>query len=45
VKLSYNNADLVGVFNNAGQVWNHNVFWESLSPTVVAFPACWKKAG
>ena len=33
VKLSYGKDDLVGVFNNAGQVWNHNVFWESLSPT------------
>ncbi len=32
VKLSYNNADLVPVFNNAGQHWNHSVFWESLSP-------------
>jgi superoxide dismutase, Fe-Mn family len=33
VKLSYGKDDLVPVFNNSGQVWNHNVFWESLSPT------------
>jgi superoxide dismutase, Fe-Mn family len=22
----------VGIFNNAGQVWNHNFFWQSLKP-------------
>lgn len=43
VKLSYNNADLVGVFNNAGQVWNHNVFWESLSPTGGGIPGVLEK--
>jgi Fe-Mn family superoxide dismutase len=32
IKLSYNKDDLVGVFNNAGQVWNHTFFWNSLSP-------------
>jgi Fe-Mn family superoxide dismutase len=32
IKLSYNNEALTPVFNNAGQHWNHNVFWESLSP-------------
>jgi Fe-Mn family superoxide dismutase len=32
IKLSYNKEDLVGVFNNAGQVWNHTFFWNSLSP-------------
>jgi Fe-Mn family superoxide dismutase len=32
VKLSYNNEALTPVFNNAGQHWNHSVFWESLSP-------------
>jgi len=43
VKLSHNNADLVGVFNNAGQVWNHNVFWESLSPNGGGIPGVLEK--
>jgi Fe-Mn family superoxide dismutase len=43
VKLSHNNSDLVGVFNNAGQVWNHNVFWESLSPTGGGIPGTLEK--
>jgi Fe-Mn family superoxide dismutase len=25
-------ADKVGIFNNAGQVWNHNFYWKSLRP-------------
>jgi superoxide dismutase, Fe-Mn family len=25
-------ADKVGIFNNAGQVWNHNFYWNSLRP-------------
>jgi Fe-Mn family superoxide dismutase len=32
VKLSAGNEELTPVFNNAGQHWNHSVFWESLSP-------------
>lgn len=32
VKLSHGRDELVPVFNNAGQHWNHSVFWESLSP-------------
>jgi superoxide dismutase, Fe-Mn family len=32
VKLSYGKDDLVPVFNNAGQHWNHSFFWNSLSP-------------
>ncbi len=31
VKLSHNDAGLAGVFNNAGQHWNHIVFWENMS--------------
>ena len=27
-----------GVFNNAGQHWNHSVFWESLSPNGGGIP-------
>jgi Fe-Mn family superoxide dismutase len=33
VKLAYGKDDLVPVFNNAGQHWNHSFFWNSLSPT------------
>ena len=43
IKLSYNNNDLVRVFNNAGQVWNHNVFWESLSPSGGSIPGSLEK--
>lgn len=25
-------ADKVGVFNNAGQVWNHDLYWQSMKP-------------
>jgi len=25
-------TDKVGIFNNAGQVWNHNFFWNSMKP-------------
>src|SRR5580704_6610415 len=31
ITLAYKNAALQAVFNNAGQHWNHCVFWESLS--------------
>src|SRR6185312_1726591 len=33
IKLSAEKPDLQPVFNNAGQHWNHSVFWDSLSPT------------
>ncbi len=33
VKLSHNKPDLAPVFNNAGQHWNHILFWKNLSPT------------
>ena len=32
VKLSYNKPDMAPVFNNAGQHWNHILFWENLAP-------------
>ncbi len=32
VALSYNKPDLAPVFNNAGQHWNHILFWKNLSP-------------
>src|SRR5580698_7726351 len=33
IKLSYNKADMAPVFNNAGQHWNHILFWQNMSPT------------
>ncbi len=27
------NPDKAGIFNNAAQAWNHNFYWQSLSPT------------
>jgi Fe-Mn family superoxide dismutase len=39
IKLSDGNTDLKDVFNNAGQVWNHTKFWDSLSPTGGDIPA------
>ena len=32
VTLSHNKPDMAGVFNNAGQHWNHNLFWPGMSP-------------
>lgn len=43
IKLSYNKEELQPVFNNAGQVWNHDVFWESLSPSGGGIPGALEK--
>lgn len=32
VTLSYNKPEMAPVFNNAGQHWNHILFWLNLSP-------------
>ena len=32
IKKSAGNPDLVGVFNNAAQIWNHTFYWNSLKP-------------
>ncbi|WP_144186141.1 superoxide dismutase [Elioraea rosea] len=32
VKMSYGKPDMAGVFNNAGQHWNHNLFWPCMKP-------------
>ena len=32
IKASANNADRIGIFNNAAQVWNHTFFWKSMRP-------------
>ena len=33
VTMSHGKADMAPVFNNAGQHWNHILFWENMSPT------------
>jgi len=33
VKFSFNKPELAPVFNNAGQHWNHILFWENMAPT------------
>lgn len=43
IKLSADKPDLQPVFNNAGQHWNHCVFWESLSPTGGTIPGALEK--
>ncbi len=32
IQTAANNPDLVGVFNNAAQIWNHTFFWHSMKP-------------
>lgn len=32
VKATAGKADQQGIFNNAGQVYNHNLFWNSMKP-------------
>ncbi len=38
VKISHADASMAGVFNNAGQHWNHIVFWNNMSPTGGGIP-------
>jgi Fe-Mn family superoxide dismutase len=38
VKLSHGDASLAGVFNNAGQHWNHTIFWQAMSPNGGGIP-------
>ncbi len=33
ITMSYTRDDLAAVFNNAGQHWNHILFWQAMSPT------------
>jgi superoxide dismutase, Fe-Mn family len=33
VKLANGKPDMAPVFNNAGQHWNHILFWQAMSPT------------
>jgi superoxide dismutase, Fe-Mn family len=38
LKFSNGKSDLAGVFNNAGQHWNHIIFWQNMSPTGGGIP-------
>ncbi len=38
VQLSHGKADMAPVFNNAGQHWNHTLFWQMMSPSGGAMP-------
>jgi superoxide dismutase, Fe-Mn family len=43
VKLSHGKADMAGVFNNAGQHWNHILFWQCMSPSGGGIPGSLEK--
>jgi Fe-Mn family superoxide dismutase len=32
IQTAANNPEMVGVFNNAAQIWNHTFFWHSMKP-------------
>lgn len=36
--ISFSDASMAPVFNNAGQHWNHIVFWNNMSPTGGGIP-------
>lgn len=43
VTFSHGKADLAGVFNNAGQHWNHTLFWPAMSPKGGGIPGTLEK--
>jgi Fe-Mn family superoxide dismutase len=43
VKLAYGKPEMAPVFNNAGQHWNHILFWQNMSPTGGAIPTALEK--
>jgi Fe-Mn family superoxide dismutase len=38
IKNTVNDADKVGIFNNAAQVWNHTFYWQSMKPNGGGLP-------
>ncbi len=38
IALSHGKADMAPVFNNAGQHWNHILFWQAMSPAGGSVP-------
>ena len=43
IRLAHDRSDLTPVFNNAGQHWNHSLFWNSLSPNGGGIPGSLEK--
>jgi Fe-Mn family superoxide dismutase len=43
VKLAYGKPEMAPVFNNAGQHWNHILFWQNMSPTGGGVPGALEK--
>ena len=43
VKLAHGKADMAGVFNNAGQHWNHILFWQAMAPQGGKVPGALEK--
>lgn len=43
VKLSHNKPDMAPVFNNAGQHWNHILFWQNMSANGGKIPGALEK--
>ena len=43
VKLSHGNAQMAPVFNNAGQHWNHILFWKNMAPNGGGLPGALEK--
>src|ERR1700712_1131801 len=43
VKLAYGKPEMAPVFNNAGQHWNHILFWQNMSPTGGTIPTALEK--
>ena len=39
VAMAHGKPDMAPVFNNAGQHWNHILFWQAMSPTGGSIPA------
>jgi Fe-Mn family superoxide dismutase len=33
IKISFKDSSKTGIFNNAGQIWNHNFYWLGLKPS------------
>lgn len=38
IKKTVSNADKIGIFNNAAQVWNHTFYWQSMKPNGGGLP-------
>lgn len=43
VKFTHGKADLASVFNNAGQHWNHTLFWPAMNPNGGGIPGTLEK--